>query len=174
MITKLCIKNNIKIINIVRKDENFKLLEDIGSGNNLNSNSKEFAKSLEGLIKEINPDIYLTYQGGNLPSRVFDKMPYDSRMVCIGNINNEKLNGFSTTDFIFKGKTIEGFQVFDYMKEISKEQKEDLINYVKNSLANGECEFKTNIHKEFSLKEYSEAFELYKNSSSLGKLILKP
>jgi NADPH2:quinone reductase len=174
MITKLCKLNKIKIINIVRKEENIKLLEDLGSEYNLNSNGKDFSKNFENFAKEINPDIYLTYQGGNFPSRIFSMMPNDSKMVSIGNINNEKLNGFSTTEFIFKGKSIEGFQVLDYMNEITKNQKENLMNYVKNSLANGEGEFKTDFNKEFSLKEYEKAFELYKDGASKGKIILKP
>jgi NADPH2:quinone reductase len=174
MITKLCIKNNIKIINIIRKDDNLKLLQELGSEFNLNSTSENFLKNFENFSKEINPDIYITYQGGNFPSRIFNLMPNDSKMVSCGNINNEKLNGFSTTDFIFKGKTIEGFQVLNYLKEITIEQKENLINCVKNSIINGDREFITDINKEFLLEDYEKAFELYNTEGSNGKIILKP
>jgi NADPH2:quinone reductase len=174
MISKLCIKDNIKIINIVRKENNIKILQELGSEIILNSTSENFLKNFENFSKEINPDIYITYQGGNFPSRIFNLMPNDSKMISCGNINNENLNGFSTTDFIFKGKTIEGFQVLNYMKEISNDKKENLFDYVKNSLIVGNREFITDINKEFSLKDYEKAIELYNNSASKGKIILKP
>lgn len=174
MITKLCLKNNIEIINIVRKDENIGLLEKCGSVNNFNSNNKDFTKNFSEVVKKINPDTYITYQGGNLPSRIIALMPNDSTMFSIGNINNEKLNGFSTTDFIFKGKSIEGFQLFNYLNDISNDEKEKLLEFVKDSIAQGNEEFKTDINSEFILKDFEKAFELYNIGSSKGKIILKP
>lgn len=174
MITKICLKENIKIINIVRKDENLKLLEEIGSTKNLNSNNSNFISNLEQYIQELNPDIYITYQGGNLPSRIIDKMPNNSRMVCCGNINNQKLEGFSTTDFIFKGKVIEGFQILNYLSEISTSEKENLYNYIIQSFSVNNSELYTNILKEYNLKDFELGYEVYKNNCSLGKIIFKP
>lgn len=174
MIIKICVKNGIKIINIVRKEENIKLLEEIGSTHNLNSTDKNFLNDLEKFVKEIKPDIYITYQGGNFPSRVFEKMPFDSKMVSCGNINNEKLNGFSTTDFIFKGKSIEGFQILNYIKEISAEEKKKMYDEVLKSVEEGEPEYLTQIYKEYALEDFDKAYKDYKVNGSLGKIILKP
>jgi NADPH:quinone reductase-like Zn-dependent oxidoreductase len=174
MITKICLKNGIKIINIVRKEENIKLLEEIGSTFNLNSSDKNFLQNLEKFVQEINPDVYITYQGGNFPSRVFDKMPFDSKMVSCGNINNENLHGFSTTDFIFKGKSIEGFQILNYIKEISEEEKKKMYDEVFKSVEEGEPEYLTQIYKEYALEDFEKAYESYKVNSSLGKIVLKP
>lgn len=174
MITKICLKHGIQIINVVRKDENFKLLEEIGSKFNLNSNDKNFLSSLENYVKQLNPDLYISYQGGNLPSRVFDKMPFDSKMVSCGNINNEKLFGFSTTDFIFKGKSIEGFQILNYLKEISDQRKKELYDEVLKSVEAGEPELLTQIYKEYALEDFEKAYEDYKANSSLGKIVFKP
>jgi len=174
IITKLCLKHGIRIINIVRKEENLKLLEDVGSKFNLNSNDKNFLSSLENYVQQLNPDLYISYQGGNLPSRVFDKMPFDSKMISCGNINNEKLNGFSTTDFIFKGKSIEGFQIFNYLKQISEDEKRKMYDEVLKSVEVGESEFLTEIYKEYALEDFDKAYEDFKVNSSRGKIVLKP
>jgi len=174
MVTNLCLKNGFKIINIVRKEENIKFLEQIGSTYNLNSNSKDFLKILEQLIKQINPDIYITYQGGNFPSRIFEKMPNDSKLISCGNINNEKLFGFSTTDFIFKGKSIEGFQILNLLNEICEQKKTFMYESILNSMEEGNSEFYTNINREYKLEDFQKGYEDYKNNSSLGKIIFKP
>ncbi len=174
MITKLCIKNNIKIINIVRKKENIQILKDIGSQFNLDSSSQDFFNDLENFINQLNPDIYISYQGGNLPSRIVDKMPFDSKMVTCGNINNEKLAGFSTTDFIFKGKSIEGFQILNYLQDISEEEKKGIYNEILKSLEDGNSEYFTNISKEYPIEDFNKGYEDYLANSSLGKIIFKP
>lgn len=176
MITKLCIRNKIKIINIVRKAEDALLLEKIGSEHNLDSSDKSFLNELDKKIKEINPDIYITFQGGNLPSRILDKMPFDSRMVSCGNINNQKLFGFSTTDFIFKGKSIEGFQILNYIKEISNQKRTELYDTVMDSLIeqNENSEYFTNIYKEYDIKDFDKGYKDYENNASFGKIIFRP
>ena len=55
IITKLCYKNNVKIINIVRRDENLKMLNDIGSTYTLNSTSETFWNDLNKAINDVAP-----------------------------------------------------------------------------------------------------------------------
>lgn len=174
MIIKLCVKNGIKIINIVRRDENIKMLNDLGSNYTFNSNSSDFWQNLSAAIEELHPSLYVTFLGGGFPSQIFDKLPKKATMCTCGNINNELLSGFSSTDFIFKGKIIIGFQVLHYLAEISAEEKAKIYKSILDDLASGDKIYYTDIAKEFPLNQWDEARKYYESNMSKGKIILKP
>jgi NADPH2:quinone reductase len=173
IINKLCKVRDIKVINIVRKEENIKLLNDLGFEHVLNSSNSAFGDDLKKLSDEIKPSIYLTCLGGFFPESVFSRLPPRSTMVCIGNMNNEKLGGFASTDFIFQDKSITGFQLFNYLKSLSKEEHLAHINSVMENISkDGAC--CTDINKEFSFNEFEEALKEYQTNMSKGKIVLKP
>ena len=174
MITKLCVKNGIKIINIVRKQDNVQMMNDLGSSYTLNFNSNDFWKTLPTVVQELSPSLYITYQGGYFPSQVFDKLPMKSVMCCCGNINNELLSGYSSTDFIFKGKIITGFQVLKHLDKLSAEEKSNIYNSIIQDISNGDNIYYTQISKEFKFSEWDEARKFYESNMSKGKIILKP
>jgi NADPH:quinone reductase-like Zn-dependent oxidoreductase len=174
MINKIANKNNIKVINIVRRDESIELLKASGSDVVFNQNSPTFLQDLGKKIKEVKPSLYITCQGGGLPSRIIDLMPDNSTMCCLGNINNEQLSGYSSTDFIFKGKSIIGFQLFNSLAEKSDEQKKEIISSVIESLSKGENYYQTEIAGEFKFDQWEVSRESYEKNMSKGKIILKP
>jgi NADPH:quinone reductase-like Zn-dependent oxidoreductase len=174
MITKLCVKNGIKIFNVVRRDENIEPLTKIGSNLTLNSTSSTFKKDLEEAVKSLEPSLYLTYQGGSLPSVIFDKLPDGAAMCSCGNINNQVMYGFSSTDFIFRAKKAFGFQLFNYLKEITEDQSEFYYKYILESLSGDESTLKTEIVKTFKISEFEEARKFYESNMSGGKIILTP
>jgi len=157
IITKLCVKNGIKIINIARKQEHIEAMQKLGSSYSLNSASDNFFTDLQSAIDSLNPSLYVTFQGGNFPSRVFERMPNETVMCSCGNINNEKLWGYSTTDFIFKSKTIIGFQIFNYFPEMTKQEKEKTFEEILESAET----YSVNIVKEYDLNEFQQAKEDY-------------
>lgn len=174
MITKIAKKNNIKILNIVRKEENLEILNQLKSEYSVNSSASSFLDDLSKGINDIQPSLYITYQGGYYPSLVLDKMPNNSIMCVVGNINNEKLTGYSSTDFIFKRKKIIGFQLFNYFLEIGMEERKKIFKTIAEQLASGDETYKTDIQKVFKLSEWSEARKFYEANMSKGKIVLNP
>jgi NADPH2:quinone reductase len=171
MITRLAKKNNIKIINIVRKEDNVKILSDLGSDYSLNSSSSTYQKELTSAINDLQPSLYITYQGGIQPSIVMDLLPNHSTMCVVGNINNQVLCGFSSTDFIFKGKKITGFQLFNYFETISLEERKNIFRSIAKGLIQGDDTYRTEVQKVFKLSEWSEARKFYEDNMSKGKIV---
>lgn len=174
MLIKICKQLGIKMINIVRRADTVSIIEKQGSTHNLNSSDPEFLKHLQSMIDELNPSHYFSFQGGNLPSRVFDKMPYHSTMVCLGNINNQKLDGFSSTDFIFKGKNIEGFQLWNYLLSATKDEKDELLKGILGNLNSKDDLFHTDVRKEYRINQFEDALKDYESNMSAGKIIFRP
>jgi len=97
---------DIKIINIVRKEEGVKeLKEDYKQEYVFNSENPSFWKDLQDAIKEVGPTILYEYLGGDLPGKIFKMMPPASWMLCIGNLTDSPTT-FDSNDLRWNGKNI--------------------------------------------------------------------
>lgn len=174
MILKLCVRHQIKVITITRSESSQKRMSEISSDFiNLNSALSSFTKDLKAAIAERNPNLYVTFQGGNLPSRVFDALPVKAKMITLGNIQREKMWGFSTHPFIFQEKSILGYTVFPYFTELKNSGN---IEKVAIEILNDDA-YSTELSEEgveFSFKDFNEGIEYYNKNSSKGKLLFKP
>ena len=75
MLNKICIAEGVDLVNIVRKDEQVKLLKDLGAKYVLNSSSESFAKELYLAIKETGATLaFDAIGGGNLVSDILTAM----------------------------------------------------------------------------------------------------
>jgi len=171
MVTKLCVKNGIEIINICRKEENIKIMSNAGSKHNFSSDSKTLIADLKIKIDELKPDLYLSYTGGNFPSKVFDLLPPKSQMCVLGNMSGEDLDGYSSTDFIFQDKWISGWSIYNFAKRYGMAK---LLEELKESFKNGENSYDTILGKEFKFTDINEAVKYYSENMSKGKPVLKP
>lgn len=173
MILKLCVRHNIKVITITRSENSIERLKQISSSFiNINSEDKDFINNLKSALKEASPSLYVTFQGGNLPSRVFDILPNKAKMVSLGNIQREDMWGFSTHPFIFQQKEAFGYTVFDYFERINldgsfqKVAEELLSDEAYSTELSNEAE-------ECSLADFHKGVEVYNKNSSKGKIVFK-
>ena len=93
-------------------------------------------------------------------------------MVFAGNINNELLCDFNTTDFIFSEKSIEGFQLFNYLNDIPEDKQAKMIESITNELSSDGAYY-TTISKEFIMEQFDEARKYYEENMSKGKILIK-
>lgn len=174
MIIRLCLKDDIKMINIVRRDVNVGILEEEGSTVNLSSNSTNFYKQIKERINEMKPSLYITCLGGGMQSTLLEYMGERSILCSIGNMNDNKLFGFSTAEFIFKRKEIRGWFLFPYLKSISDEKLQELLDIIKKNIIAGDKTFLTNIKEEVTLEQFEEGLKRYRQDMSGGKIVIKP
>lgn len=170
MIIKLANKNNIKVISVVRKDESLKELSKI-SDNCLNSSDKNFLTDLDVKIKELNPKLYITFLGGNLPTQIFALLPNKSELLVMGNINNELIQGFSSVPFIFQEKSISGYSVFGYLNDLIQNK---TLSQETQEIFEDEA-FKIDISDDntlFNLSEFVKGAEY--SEKSKGKIFFVP
>jgi NADPH:quinone reductase-like Zn-dependent oxidoreductase len=174
MIIRLCLSEGIKMINIVRRDVNIKILEEEGSTVNFSSNSTGFYKHIKEKITEMQPSLYITCLGGGMQSTLFEYMGERSILCSIGNMNESKLFGFSTAEFIFKRKEIRGWFLFPYLKTISGEKLREFLGIIEKALVSGDKTFLTSIKEEVNLIQFEEGLRRYKQDMSGGKIVIKP
>lgn len=174
MFLKLCIKNNLPVINIIRKEEQVKLLHDMGAKYVVNSSDKDYEKKLKAMIKELNPTVAFDCVGGNATYELFKLLPLNSRLIHFGNLVLKKLNGFDTSDFIFLNKKIEGFWLNYWLASLSKSKRQEIFSSLKKDIEENSEFIRTEINKEVDMNDFVGSLVEYATNMSKGKIVMKP
>lgn len=174
MLIKLCMAKNVESINIVRGKENVDTLYGIGAKYVLDSQSADFAKSLEALIAKVNPTIFFDAVGGALAGTVFTAMPATSQMQLYGSLEMPEIIGIKGTDIRFKDKTIKGYQMTRLFAGLAPELRKSYLDFIWKDLEEGGKIFKTNVAAKYELKDWKEALQAYPKMASKGKILLVP
>lgn len=120
---KLCQKEGLETLSIVRKDEYIKDLKDnYGAKHVLSQNSPTFLADLEPIMKEIKPTVLFECVGGDLAGNVFAKMPPKSVMVVYGCLSKVKPT-FDSYDFRWGDKNITSLILFRWLKGLTHEER---------------------------------------------------
>ena len=169
---KLCKENNITLINVVRKEEQVKTLKDLGAEIVINTSvdgwEKEFSKTT------LDHDCRLMFEcvGGKMTSTLLSLMPNNSSVAHYGNLSLEGLDGFSTSDLLFKNKKLEGFWLNTFFAQ-HQNLLPTIFGTVKKGIENSKDTFKPIIAKEVKLDSLLGVLPDYKNISSSGKILIK-
>lgn len=174
IILNFCIKYNIKVILIASHQNCFNKTTFLNNNINniLDSSNPEFTKNLKTVIKDNNPELYLTCQGGNIPSRILDNMPDKAKMCCLNKNNKEDMHGFSTHPFIFQQKEIFGYCFFNYFKKVINN---NLLNKIAKEIANDNIyatEISSNLNNSYNLFNFYSAMENYIKGNLNEKIVL--
>ncbi|MCB1160750.1 MAG: zinc-binding dehydrogenase [Leptospiraceae bacterium] len=170
MIIRLAHKKGLPIINIVRKEEQRKSLEDIGAEYILNSSEPNFRRELKRLSKKLNANMAFDAVAGDMCGILIEDLPFASKILIYGALS-EALVPLNAGLMIFQKKTIQGFWLSTWIYEKGIEEVLRISKEVQENLAD---ELKTDVHKKFSLDDAYEALEYYKQNMSKGKVLIVP
>jgi NADPH:quinone reductase len=108
MLIKHCKNVDLPIINIVRREEQVKILQELGAENVLDSSSETFENDLKQISSELKATGFFDAVGGDLTGQVLKNMPSGSTAYIYGGLSLKKFS-FSPLDSIFYQKTISYF-----------------------------------------------------------------
>lgn len=139
----------------------------------LNQTKDTFLDDLSLYVKEANPTILLDYLGGELPAQILQKMPRYSKMVSIGNLTRSPVP-LNTDDLRWAAKSVLGFAVFNWLEEISPEEKLKWLKYIGADIDNGAPIFGGSaIVKEVSLDDWEAVLNDSEAAASDGKYLIR-
>jgi NADPH2:quinone reductase len=171
---RMCIRyfktKGIKTINIVRKNEYIKELQDMGGDYVLNQEDDDFDSKLTELAAKESATIAFDCIGGEMSGRLLMAMPFKSELRILGAFSMQPVQA-RLEDFIFEDKTIKGIWAAHWFKELGPEGVKKTLEEVKPLLGSV---LKSNVSKIFKLEEYLDALTYYKGNSGKGKILLKP
>eukprot|EP00347_Sterkiella_histriomuscorum_P012077 403369977 len=169
---KLSQEEGIEVINIVRKDEQVKILkEELNAKYVLNQTSETFFEDLQALINQLHPKVMFEYVSGDLPGKIFAVMEAGSHLVVVGNLSGETLN-LNSGNIIFSNKTVRGFLLTPYLKELTEEERQAAYKRLADDLRDGGKIFGTQIVKEISFEQFQEGMAERAAVATEGKILI--
>ena len=174
MFLRLCIKEKIEIINVVRRDIHFKNFRDYGATHMISTSDPNWSNDLAKISKELGATILFDCVGGDLTGRFLSAMPNDSILYHFGNLELKRLGELDTNDLIFKNKKVLGWWLSGWLMTITNEEYLKYLHYIKEDLSSEKPILGTEYTKCFGLDQIEQAFEQYMGNPSEGKIIIKP
>ncbi len=115
MVLRLMQSKGIKVINIVRREEQVEILEDLGANYILNWNEDTFHDELDQLIHSLQPNVFFDWIGGRLVSNIFSKMPKLSSLYIYGNMDEDGDLSITNKELLNSRKSIAGISLGDFL-----------------------------------------------------------
>ncbi|CDW75003.1 zinc-binding dehydrogenase family protein [Stylonychia lemnae] len=169
---RLSQKEGIETVNIVRKDDQVKdLQENLGAKYVLNQESPSFLEDLQKVLDEVKPTVLFECVGGELPGEIFKRMAAKSFMVVYGNLSKQKV-AFEPTEFHWSDKQIVGLMMFRWVSSLPLDERRKWFDYVAEDLYNGGKIFGSKIAKEVPIEQWREALPDSEKVASEGKYLI--
>lgn len=169
---RLCSKEGIELINIVRKESAIEELKLIGGKNFVNSSEEGWEAKLTELAEKFEAKYVFECVGGDMVSKILTAMPIGSTMFHYGNLEGKYPTNIPSGEFIFKKKTLTGFWTVDWLKTKKIEEIQVMKKIIKEDFENGGEIFSSDYRESFKLEDIAKALDSYKSNS--GRILIKP
>ena len=161
----------VKVINIVRKQEQVENLKSAGEEFVLNSAEEGFAKQFKELTHELNALIAFDAVGGETTGVLINNMPADSNVILYGGLSGIDISGIDSLEIIFGNKKLYGFDLNKWIAVKKRDEFQEVANEIQNMIIAGDLT--TEIQSSFSLDDVVSAIRTYIKSMSAGKVLLR-
>jgi len=168
MIIKLGKSYNIPVINVIRSQEQFDLLQSLGAENIINSSSEDFADKVKEKTHSLNATLILDAVGGKNSSILIESAPVGSVLMVYAMLSEEACV-INPRVLLQEKKRVEGFYLAHWT---SGKKIWQLLSYTKRVQSLVSEELKSTVHKRFSLEEINKAVDIYKSNMSAGKVLI--
>eukprot|EP01099_Mayorella_cantabrigiensis_P004411 TRINITY_DN330_c0_g4_i2.p1 TRINITY_DN330_c0_g4~~TRINITY_DN330_c0_g4_i2.p1 ORF type:complete len:381 (-),score=109.07 TRINITY_DN330_c0_g4_i2:47-1078(-) len=171
MLFKMCTKENIPIINIVRRAQQVEQLENLGAEHIVNTSEEGWKELLKEKCTALQATLAFDAVGGSLTGDILAVMPPQSHVAVYGAMTEEDCSKISPADLIFRGKTVGGFGL---RFELQRSSKLTLIRLTRQAVEMVRDDLKSEIQGRFPLSKLNEAIAQYKSNMSAGKVLIVP
>ena len=170
---KICIKENIEIINVVRREDHFSYFKEIGAKHMISTSNKDWKDQLTKLCLELDAKVCFECVGGNFTGDMLSCLPNNSTLYHFGNLELKRLGHIDTVQLSKNNKSIRGFWLNKWMINATPEELTKMKEYVIGEMKSGKDTFDSSFSKEYKLEDFVEGLMYYLGNMSAGKIILK-
>ena len=170
MIRLLGKKYNIPVINVVRNDQQVRMLKSDGALHVLNSSDKDFTEQLCRVASELNATLGLDPISGSYTRQLLEALPYGGTVIVYGNLSASDI-GPDLRPLISDNKKVHGFYLANWMKENSMLKIMLNLNRVRQLLKN---DFNIKVQNRYPFVKVQLAIDTYLNNMTGGKVLIVP
>jgi len=170
MLIKLCMKNDIKLINIVTRESQYNTLKELGAEYILNSNSPDFENELAEYSENLRALLFFDAVGGDQVEIMLRNSPPESTIITYAKLSEQNII-IDPRLLLQHNKKIMGFYLGNYISGKSILQNLRTIGKAKDLLSNS---ITIEVSGKYPLEKIDEALDYYRNNMSAGKVLLYP
>lgn len=170
MLIRLQARFGVKVINVVRREEQVAMLKALGAEHVLNSTAADFDDQLKRVCDAYKATLAFEAVTGELTGRVLSALSHGGRVKVYGTLSLEDCK-VSPNDLIFQKKVVEGFWMSDWIAERNLIQTFLAFNSVQKFLKD---ELQSTVRARYSLEQFAEAIADYNTNMTEGKVLLTP
>jgi len=119
MLVKLCAKEKVTLINVVRRDEQAEVLKALGAEHIVVSSKDSWKEDLAALVKEHNITCAFDAISGDNVGDIMSAMPKKSTTFVYGGLSGKPIGNIPTMEMIYFGKKVEGWLLPTYLRGAS-------------------------------------------------------
>lgn len=169
MMMKLCLTNNIPLINLVRRNEQVELLKSLGAQYVINTSDNQWENNLAKLSEDLNATLFLDALAGEMTTKLSEISPKGSTIMVYANLSGNSFS-INARTLLQGDKTISNFYLGNWAKKQSLLK--NLSTARKAQMLVG-AELKSEIRHIYNLNEINEALDDYTGEMTGGKVLLK-
>ena len=168
MLIRLSKKQDIPLINIVRREEQVEELKRMGTTHVLNSSSESFNTTLRNLAAELNATLILDAVTGEETSLLLDAAPRGATLVVYARLSGDPIR-IDPRALMSKEKKVTGFMLANWLNQKGLFFKIRFVSSVRREL---DGSLSSHISRSYPLERVEEAITQYRGHMSEGKIIL--
>jgi NADPH2:quinone reductase len=173
MFIRLCQREGIETINIVKDDDEVNALKKMNAPNIIKT-EKDWEKQLEFTCIQLKALSCFDCLGGDMTGKLLNCLPIGGILYNFGNLQEKDLATIHPSELIFKDKTIMGWWLVRWMQSLSQKDLEYYWGFIKVELQSDSKLFETDISKAFNLDDINKGIDFYTSNMKEGKVLIKP
>lgn len=167
MVIRFAAERGLELINIVRRQEQVRLLQTLGAKYILSSDDPDFDLILKRLVREHGATVIFDAIAGSGANKLLSAMPPRSELWSYGGLSSEPLQ-VDPVRLIYEEKVVRGFWGPPTFYRLPKDQFLAAAMQIQERM---ETTFKSEINAKFPLSQFAEAMTAYKNDMTKGKVV---
>jgi NADPH:quinone reductase len=171
MMIRLFQNRRVTVIATVRKEDQASELRDNYNVEHIINTEEDFEQDFKALTRELNAKHLLEWIGGSVWGKLISNMPKSSVVYLYGNLSRQKISDLNVFCFLASEIVIKPFKLDQWLLSKNICSILCVIRKVKRLIREN---LKTDIQREFDLRNIHEAIEFYQSNMSGGKVLLKP
>jgi len=120
MLVKLSLRENFKIINLVNKNEQVELLENLGAKYIINTSEVGWEQNLKDLMKELNINIVFDAVSGSMSGKLLSILPNGGTLYAYGILGGPTCDNINFLDLSYFSKKFEGWFLTNWLNQHGK------------------------------------------------------
>jgi NADPH:quinone reductase-like Zn-dependent oxidoreductase len=168
MLVRLGASRGIRVICVVRRQQQANILRSIGADHVLISGDADFASQLRRLAHEMNATLFLDALGGGRTQEFLNAAPFGSTVVAYGKMSQEPAE-IDTLTLVFQDKRVEGFFLRTWLAKRNMLQMLKLTREIQRLASSA---LQTPVRTRLPLYAAQQGVELYRRSMTGGKVLL--